>query len=194
MSALADPDPQVQANVIPQLRGRGIPGVLPSLMELVESPYTVVRKAARESLAEFSFKRFVAAFDMLDEDVRRSTGLLVKKVNVQSVSLLNDELKSPIRSAPSPRSDDRPHDRRRRVGSKSEIIEMLQDEDHLVRMEAAVTLGESVSPAGVAALTEALNDKSEVVRLAAQRSLQEAIETRPPACEELQVCRGSPWT
>ena len=98
MSALADPDPQVQANIIPQLRGRGIPGVLPSLMEVVESPYTVVRKAARESLAEFSFKRFVAAFDMLDEDVRRSTGLLVKKIDVQSVSLLNDELKSPIRT------------------------------------------------------------------------------------------------
>ena len=74
MRALADPDPQVQANIIPQLRGRGIPGVLPSLMELVESPYPVVRKAARESLAEFSFKRFVAAFDMLDEEVRRSTG------------------------------------------------------------------------------------------------------------------------
>ena len=58
---------------------------------------------------------------------------------------------------------------------------MLQDEDHLVRMEAAVTLGKSVSPASVAALTEALNDKSEVVRLAAQRSLEEALQARPPA-------------
>ena len=62
---------------------------------------------------------------------------------------------------------------------QSAVIEMLQDEDHLVRMEAAVALGEPLSPAGVAALTEALNDKSEVVRLAAQRSLQETIETRP---------------
>ena len=178
MSALADPDPQVQANIIPQLRGRGIPGVLPSLLELVESPYAVVRKAARESLAEFSFKRFVAAFDMLDEEVRRSTGLLVKKIDVQSVSLLNDELKSPIRT------------RRLRglaiartidavEGVEGAVIEMLQDEDHLVRMEAAAALGKSVSPASVAALTAALDDKSEVVRQAAQRSLQEAIEARP---------------
>ena len=45
-------------------------------------------------------------------------------------------------------------------------------------MEAAVALGGSVSPASVAALTEALNDKSEVVRLSAQRSLQEAIQAR----------------
>jgi hypothetical protein len=178
MRALADPDPQVQANVIPQLRGRGIPGVLPSLLELVESPYAVVRKAARESLMEFSFKRFVAAFDMLDEEVRRSTGLLVRKIDTQTESLLNDELKSPVRS------------RRLRglaiarmieavEGVECTVIEMLQDEDHLVRMEAAVTLAKSLSPASVAALTEALNDKSEVVRQAAQRSLQEAIQARP---------------
>jgi len=178
MSALADPDPQVQANVIPQLRGRGIPGVLPSLLEMVESPYPAVRKAARASLAEFSFKRFVAAFDMLDEEVRISTGLLVKKIDVQTIPLLNEELKSPIRT------------RRLRglaiartidavEGVQSAVIEMLQDEDHLVRMEAAVTLGKAASPAGVAALTEALNDKSEIVRQAAQRSLQEAIEARP---------------
>ncbi len=178
MNALADPDPQVQANIIPQLRGRGIPGVLPSLLDLVDSPYAVVRKAARESLAEFSFKRFVAAFDMLDEDVRRSTGLLVKKIDTQAVSLLNDELQSPIRT------------RRLRglaiaraieavESVEAAIIEMLKDEDHLVRMEAATTLGMSVSAASVAALTEVLNDKSEAVRQAAQQSLKAAIQARP---------------
>ena len=113
MSALADPDPQVQANIIPQLRGRGIPGVLPSLLELVESPYAVVRKAARESLAEFSFKRFVAAFDMLDEEVRRSTGLLVKKIDVQSRVALERRVEIADPHAPPPRPGDRPHDRRR---------------------------------------------------------------------------------
>ena len=141
MQALADPDPQVQANIIPQLRGRGIPGVLPSLLELVESPYAVVRKAARESLSEFSFKRFVAAFDMLDDDVRRNTGRLVKKIDPQSVPLLNEELKSPIRT------------RRLRgltiartidcvESVEGSIVEMLGDEDHLVRMEAATALVE----------------------------------------------------
>ena len=45
MKGLADPDPQVQANIIPQLRGRGIPGVLPGLMEHVDSPYAVGRRA-----------------------------------------------------------------------------------------------------------------------------------------------------
>ena len=176
MRGLADPDPQVQANIIPQLRGRGIPGVLHNLLELVESPYAVVRKAARDSLSEFSFKRFVAAFDMLDEDVRRSTGRLVKKIDPQSVHLLNDELRSPIRT------------RRlrglaiaRAIDSvesvEAAIIEMLEDEDHLVRMEAAAALAQGVTPAALAALQQALSDSSEVVRTAAERSLAESAQT-----------------
>jgi hypothetical protein len=178
MKALADPDPQVQANIIPQLRARGIPGVLPSLLELVESPYAVVRKAARESLSEFSFKRFVAAFDMLDEDVRRSTGRLVKKIDPQSVPLLNEELKSSIRT------------RRLRglniartidcvEGVETAIVGMLGDDDHLVRMEAATALAQAATPGSVAALQEALSDSSEMVREAAQRSLAELVRNRP---------------
>ena len=183
MQALADPDPQVQANIIPQLRGRGIPGVLPSLLELVESPYAVVRKAVRESLSEFSFKRFVAAFDMLDEDVRRSTGRLVKKIDPQSVPLLNEELKSPMRT------------RRLRgltiartidcvESVEGAIVEMLGDEDHLVRMEAATVLADAATPGSVAALQEVLSDSSEVVREAAQRSLAELLRNRPAAEQE----------
>jgi hypothetical protein len=176
--ALADPDPQVQANIIPQLRSRGMPGALPHLLELVASPYAVVRKAARESLSEFSFKRFVAAFDMLDDDVRRSTGLLVKKIDPQSVPLLNDELKSPIRT------------RRLRGlsivraidavdGVVGTIIDMLHDEDHLVRMEAASTLAGTTAAEGLMALEEALSDTSEVVREAARHSLNESLGKRP---------------
>jgi HEAT repeat protein len=184
MRALADPDPQVQANIIPQLRGRGIPGVLPNLLEFVESPYAVVRKAARDSLSEFSFKRFVAAFDMLDEEVRRSTGLLVKKIDPQTVLLLNDELKSPIRT------------RRLRgltiartidvvESIEGAVIEMLADEDHLVRAEAAAALAKAATSAGRTALSQALTDSSEVVRQAAQRSLQEVLQNRPaPAVQE----------
>ena len=65
-----------------------------------------------------------------------------RRSTCRRVSLLNDELKSPIRT------------RRLRglaiartidavEGVEGAVIEMLQDEDHLVRMEAAVTLGKS---------------------------------------------------
>ena len=179
MKGLADPDPQVQANIIPQLRGRGIPGVLPGLMEHVDSPYAVVRRAARACLSEFSFKRFAASFDMFDDDVRRSTAALVKEIDTQSIPLLNDELRSPIRT--------------RRIRGlaiaramdavesvEDAVIALLQDEDHVVRVEAAIALASSLSPASIVALTAALNDKSEVVHLTAQRSLQETIQTHSP--------------
>jgi HEAT repeat protein len=170
--ALDDPDPQVQANIVAQLRSRGIPGVLTDLLELVDSPYEVVRKAARENLTEFSFKRYLGAFDMLDEEVRRSTGLLVKKIDPQTLSQLAEEMESPVRT------------RRLRavavaqsmevVGDlQQSIIILLGDEDHMVRVEAAVALAHASSPEARRALQAALHDSSETVRQTAERSLQE---------------------
>ena len=185
MRALADPDPQVQANIVLQLRGRGIPGVLPRLLEMIESPYDVVRRAARESLSEFNFKRYVAAFDMLDEEVRRSTGALVKKIDPQAASLLKEELKSPLRT-------------RRLRGlamiramdvcetKEATVIEMLTDEDHMVRLEVVATLVQSVTEAGRAALQQAMNDPSEAVRNAAAQSMQR--QTRPEPSRQ-----PAPW-
>jgi hypothetical protein len=180
MRVLNDSDPQVQANIVRQLRGRGIPGVLPNLLELVESPHLVVRRAARESLSEFNFKRFLAAYDMLDEEVRRSTGLLVKKIDTECLPLTKEELASPIRA------------RRLRglaiarsieaVGELEDaIIALLDDEDHMVRVEAATTLAHSPTPTSRQSLKEALNDTSEIVRQAAQRSLQTMSHTGGPA-------------
>ena len=56
-----------------------------------------MRNAARESLAEFSFDRFVSAFDMLDDEVRRTTGSLVRKINPDAVVTLAEELRTPSR-------------------------------------------------------------------------------------------------
>src|SRR4029078_9124001 len=98
MNALFDSDPEVQAKILPQLRQRGIPGAVGKLIELLDSPHVVVRTAARESLPEFSFKRFVGAYDMLEDEVRRSTGEMVAKVDADAVPLLIEELRSPARS------------------------------------------------------------------------------------------------
>jgi hypothetical protein len=171
MKALNDPDPQVQANIIPQLRGRGIPGALSSLLQMVESPHAVVAKAARENLSEFSFKRYVAAFDLLDEEVRRSTGVLVKKVDPRTLPDLQAELQSPIRSRrlrglAIARSIDAV------AALEDFVLDLLTDTDHLVRLEAVTTLAHCPTQASAMALREALSDNSETVRQAAQQSLE----------------------
>jgi hypothetical protein len=179
MAALDDSDPHVQAAVLGHIRGRGIPGMLSRLIDLLESPHLMVRQAARKSLAEFSFKRFISAFDMLDEEVRRSTGALVKKVDPHTIPQLQSELCSRVRT------------RRlrglaiaRAMGVVADVeplvIDLLQDEDHLIRAEAAIALAAVRSEASRRALDKALGDRSLAVQEAARTSLAAGKESMPP--------------
>ncbi len=170
--ATHDSDPQVQAQVLPQLRQRGIPGAMPMLLAKLESPYELVRGAARRSLEEFSFDRYLSAFDMLDEHVRQGTGPMVRKVDPTAPHRLLEEIQARSRT------------RRLRgiamaasmnLGLQLEaaIIERLSDEDHLVRAEAAKALIQCPTEEARQALKVARNDRSIVVQEAAERSLLE---------------------
>lgn len=172
LRALDDPDPQVQAAIVRQLRRRGIPGVLTRLVELLDSPHAVVRKAARDNLDEFTIQRFLAAFDLLDEEVRESTALLIKKTDPQTIPALREELQSNIRT------------RRLRGLSVARVMDLVEnledvilgllgDDDHLIRSEAASALATCASPASLEALQESQYDTSEAVRAAAARGLHE---------------------
>lgn len=175
LQSLDDEDPQVQATVLKQLRHRGILGALPRLVEKVDSPHAVVRDAARASLDEFSFPRFLAAYDMLDEEVRRSTGALVNKVDRRTIPQLVAELRSPVRTRRL-----RALSIARVIGAVNRVEEailgLLRDDDHIVRAEAARALGHAESPASLQALREALKDRSATARDAAQESIAERTE------------------
>jgi HEAT repeat protein len=171
LTALGDSDPQVQANVIPHLRRRGIPGVLQRILLLLDSPHLVVRQAARRALGEFSFTRYLGTFDMLDSDARKTTAAIVKKIDQHTIRLLREELSAPTGS-------------RRLRGLQivqamevaplveENLIEMLGDEEDSVRAEAADALGACRSPAARAALEQAVHDHILAVREAATNSLK----------------------
>jgi len=172
LHALDDSDPEVQAAAAGQLRQRGIPGALNRLIELLDWPSEIVRQTARQSLAEFNFDRYLAAFDMLGDEVRRTTGALVKKVTPNVVGALGEELAARSRTR-----------RLRGLGiaaamdlvpeMTASIIELLGDEDHLVRAEAARALGQCRTDEALEALEEALHDRSVPVQEAALRSLRQ---------------------
>jgi HEAT repeat protein len=168
LSVIDDDDPVVQANVVAQVRQRGIPGALTRLIEKVSSPHEVVREAARESLGEFNFQRYLASFEMMDEEVRASTGALVRSVDPNSVPLLRNELGVKSRT------------RRLRaiavaaaIGAVEELetslIERLDDEDHMVRAEAARVLAGCKTENARDALRSLLGDTSVIVQEAAER-------------------------
>lgn len=180
--ALDDEDPQVQAYLLVQLRRRGIVGGLARLVEMIDSRHAVVRNAARASLAEFSFQHFLSAFDMLDDEVRQSTGRLVRKVDPQTIPQLRAEMKSQVRT------------RRLRALAIARVIDvvtrlegtiagLIKDEDHMVRAEAARALAQGELPISWEALEYALHDGSPAVREAAEQSMRNRIlprrEVRP---------------
>jgi HEAT repeat protein len=183
LQVLKDPDPQVQASILAQLRQRGIPGALPILLGFVDSAHHLVRQAARDSLGEFGFQRFLAAYDLLDEEVRRSTGLLVKRIDVNTLPLLRQEL-----TAASGKRRLRGISIARTVAAvpqlESILIELLGDEDHLIRAAAVAALGDSDSPEARAALENSCHDRSMAVQEAATASLerikQRARQPQPP--------------
>jgi len=191
LCALEDPDPQVQAMAAKQLRSRGIPGAMGRLLTMIDSPHAVVRKAVRESLEEFHFPQFLASFDMLDDDARRSTGLLVRRIDPQGVARLRMELESKMRTR-----------RLRGVAMadcmelverlEPEIVGLLQDDDHMVRAEAAGALRTTRSEASRLALEAALEDSSPKVRQTAEESLlaRGQLDSTLPAVS--QTGRGLP--
>lgn len=178
LKALEDDDPLVQAAVADQLRERGIPGAVSLLLRLTDHPQPPVREAARRSLAEFSFTRYLASFDALEEQVRRSTGALVRKVDPSAAPLLLDEMTAPSR--------------RRRIRGlqaaeamqivpdiEETVVALLSDEDHLVRLEAARALAQGTSVDACLALRAAEGDTSVTVREAAAESLAKLLRRRP---------------
>ncbi len=171
VTGLADPDPIVVANAARQLRQRNIPNSLTRLIGLADHPHEAVRQAVRESLPEFSFEKYLANFDHLEPEVRRSTGELVFKLDPSVTELLRNEMKSVTRT------------RRLRAISmlvamgaldrmESDLVELLEDDDHMVRLEAVDVLATCGSPGARMALQLAMSDPSASVQQAASRGLR----------------------
>jgi HEAT repeat protein len=152
-----------------------------TLIEALDDAQEVIRAAARECLAEFNFTRYLAAFDAMEEDVRRSTGQLVTKVEPHAPRLLIEELQSPTRS------------RRLRAAAVAEAMQLvpsvedelhklLADEDHMIRAASASALAQSRTERTRQMLREALLDNSVAVHNAAEHALEEIAlqrSTRP---------------
>lgn len=182
--ALEDDDPAVRAIAVGQLRERGIRGAMTTLVELVDSADEVVREAAREALAEFTFERFLASFGTLEDAALAEIGQIVKRVDPHALDGLRSELTGPLRV--------------RRIRAiqmavamtavaecESCIIALLSDDDHVIRATAADALVQSPSVAARNALRHATLDRSRIVHDAAEHTLQVLAE-----CEVLPVAPG----
>lgn len=176
---LGDEDPHVKASALRQLRHRGVPGAMNTLLEHVDHPHEEVRRAVQESLGEFSYDRFQSSFEILAEDVRRSTGALVRKIDPNVVTSLCDELESSSRNHRLRALELAPY--LGLIGDvESKVIELLDDSDHFVRAEAANALGHCNNPKARDALRQAMLDRSPRVQEAAEKALQSLTRDAVP--------------
>ncbi len=171
---LDDEDPHVRAAVAGQLRERDVPGATLRLMRMLDSPHQLEREVAQAGLAEFQFSRYLASFDDLAADARRSTGMLVRQIDPEWGASLRRELAAPIRA------------RQRRALDiiaatdsieelEEEVAALLQDPDPFLRVEAVRVLACADTPGVRAALRDALVDSSPLVHEAAESALARLV-------------------
>jgi HEAT repeat protein len=191
LKALNSDDPELQAVAVGQLRDRGIPNAMATLIELIDSPHEIVRLAATESLSEFRFERYLEKFDFLDEEQREDNGRLVKRVDPKAVARLTEELKASSRA------------RRLRgvaltiamdavADVEESLIELLADEDQFVRIEALHALTDCDSPQLRTTVRRLRDDPSAVVREAAESILRGWGEPVPLSAGEATDLFGEP--
>ena len=156
----------------------GIPGSLARLVEFLDSTEPLVQAAAKQSLAEFQFRRLADAWDSLDEETRRHAGTLVRRVDASAVEQLAQELQSTSRN------------RRLRAVEmavaiqmvlqvEKELIALLSDDDQRIRLEALRALSSSESAEARNAIRERLQDESRIVAEAAEAALQAMSQAVP---------------
>jgi len=170
LSAIEDSDPNVQASATRQIRDRHVPGAMAILLKQIDSPHDAIREATCEALSEFSFPNFLAGFEGMHDDARRTTGSLVKKVDPETVPGILAEMEQKSRK------------RRLRAIELAEVMELvpavtpgllllLADRDHVVRAATAHALQFCPTTEVQQALRHAANDRSKSVQNAAKSSL-----------------------
>lgn len=177
---LESADEQVQAWATGQLRHHGIPQAVALLMERLDSPSEAVRAAARAELQGFTLDRALVQCDQLEPLAARRLGELLLKIDPECLPKLMQELRHPIRR------------RRVRAAAGSQalglhvklipyLLEMLDDEDAIVRRTAVEALSDVPSADVRESLGRMLADPSPRVREAAERAIEALRRPGPSA-------------
>lgn len=173
---LNNDDPLVRAHLLKQLRWRNVPGSMSLLIRMVGSPHDAVREALRETLPEFTIRQYLVNFETMPEGLRPTAGHIVHKIDPEAGTVLGNEMKSLSRV------------RRRRAvlaardmgmvrDLEKSVIELLNDEDHMVRIAAADTLADCDTLPTWEALRDAMLDRSVAVQEVAEKSLERICQS-----------------
>jgi hypothetical protein len=123
-------------------------------------------------LTEYRLRRFLPAFDLLDDDVRRTTGRLVAKIDPTCVEQLEEELQS---------SQNKRRVRALEAAAVMGLVDRLEDavticsgdDEQAVRIETARALAGAEGDWAGRVLRAMSSDEAFAVREAARESLEQ---------------------
>ena len=167
-------DAEILIVLIPELRRRNLARAMKKLLSLLDHHHQGVRKKASEAFHDCTIQRYLAAFDLLDEPVRRSTGQLVHKVDPSTNRVLAEELSCGVRLR-----QIRALQAIRSIGNIDElcslVMKIAQNPDPRLKVAAIGTLAGSSIPESKSLIRRYLVDDNPSVRKAAELSLD--VET-----------------
>jgi hypothetical protein len=169
--SLDSDESDVQAWTTSQVRSQGIPEAFSLLIDRLDSPMDAVRNAAREELESFNVERMLALFEHIDPTVCLRAGELIQKIDPDCIKKLQKELENPISR------------KRIRAAKGAQVmglhfeaiatfIEMLKDDDAMIRRTAVEILATIPTDESASALRLVLDDSSARVREAARSALE----------------------
>jgi hypothetical protein len=165
-----DTDPTILMAVIPELRKRNLSRAMKRLLTLLDHGHAGVRAKASEAFHDCTIERYLAAYDLLEDPVRRSTGQLVYKVDPSANQVLAAELDCgnrirQIRCLQAIRS----------IGNVDDLCEpvmaLAKHSDPRLKIAAIGTLAGAQVPEAKALIRRYLVDENPAIRKAAEFSL-----------------------
>jgi len=163
-------DAEILMLLIPELRRRNLARAMKRLLNLLDHGHEGVRRKAAEAFHDCTIQRYLAAYDLLEDPVRRSTGQLVLKVDPATNRVLAEELSSgnrirQVRALHAIRS----------IGNVDELFGLVsktaQNPDVKLKVASIGTLAGSLQPEAKGLIRRFLVDENPAVRKAAELAL-----------------------
>lgn len=170
LDGLVSEDPHVQAWATGQLRSHHVPDALAKLIEQLDNPEACVQAVARQELQGFDLECLLSRFESMSPLALANASKLLQKIDPNCLARLSSEFGHSIR--------------RRRIRAirgalaygwhfqmLPALLDLLKDEDALIRRTTVEVLGEAHRPEVLAALVALQNDPHPRVREAVEHAL-----------------------
>lgn len=176
-AGLEDADPEVILAAARILAQRGVTGLAGDMARHVRSPNLELSQLALRMISEESFKRYISAFDRLDEPTRQRAAQAISKIDTGLIDRLRSEIES-LDSARRLKALKIIEYADKETELRPILMDLLYDPDVKVRSTAIKTIQLSGSAEGMRLLIDALNDPDRRIRANAVEAFEEIGDTR----------------